>query len=94
MIAAPWSFETHELSTGYSSIVYDANGGALADYLDEPTARLIAAAPELYEACEFVREWLVSPFTPEELDDPNYNATFRKAGKAVLAALAKARGQS
>ena len=77
------------------NLIEAANGRLVAyGQMTDADAILIAAAPDLYEACEFVREWLIEPFTPEELDDPNYNESFRKAGKAVLAALAKAQGKA
>lgn len=48
---APWTWEEHELSEGYSCIVYDANGHRIgADHLSQGDAALIAAAPALYEA--------------------------------------------
>lgn len=50
----PWEYETHELSEGVSCIVYGANGICVADHLDEPTACLIAAAPDLLAAAETV----------------------------------------
>lgn len=43
MSASNPAYEVHELSEGYCAIVYDARGA-------EATARLIAAAPELYAA--------------------------------------------
>lgn len=48
----PWTHEVHELSSGYSAIVYDANGYRLGgfDHLTEADARLIAAAPEMLDA--------------------------------------------
>lgn len=44
-----WTYEVHELSTGYSAIVYDEHGQRIADHLSEERARLIAAAPETHE---------------------------------------------
>lgn len=42
----PWSYEVHKLSSGYSAIVYAANGMRVGtDHLSEEDARLIAAAP-------------------------------------------------
>ncbi len=44
----PWTYEVHELSEGFSAIVYAANGMRVGtDHLSEPDARLIAAAPEM-----------------------------------------------
>lgn len=51
--AGPWSYEVHELSEGYSAIVYDERGHAIADHLTEDRARLIAAAPELLAALQW-----------------------------------------
>lgn len=48
---APWTYEVHELSTGFSAIVYDANGQRVGtDHLSEADAALIAAAPAMYDA--------------------------------------------
>ena len=50
---APWTWEEHELSEGYSCIVYDATGHSIGyEHLNRGGASLIAAAPELYEALE------------------------------------------
>lgn len=56
----PWSYEVHELSEGYSAIVYDERGHAIADHLAEDRARLIAAAPELLTALKDIRAELSS----------------------------------
>jgi hypothetical protein len=74
----PWSYEVHELSTGYSAIVYDERGQALADHLDEEVARLIAAAPCLLEALKAM-----------VLNDTH---TYRDCHKAAVAAIARATG--
>jgi len=37
----PWSYEVHELSEGYSAIIYDAKGHCVVDHLDEATANQI-----------------------------------------------------
>ena len=50
-----WTYENHELCNGLTSIVYDEHGTAIADYLDEPRARLIAAAPELLAVADAPR---------------------------------------
>lgn len=39
----PWDYEVHELSEGYSAIVYDANGKAVADHLTEAQAKAMVA---------------------------------------------------
>lgn len=44
--ATGWTCEVHELSEGFSAIVYDEHGQMLADHLDEDRALLIAAAPD------------------------------------------------
>ncbi|MGL4640563.1 MAG: hypothetical protein ACRCVX_12650 [Shewanella sp.] len=41
---APWSMEVHELSEGFSAIIYDANGIGVLDHLSEDNARRIVAA--------------------------------------------------
>src|ERR1700676_3886446 len=48
----PWTYETHELSTGFSSIVYCANGYGVPglSHLNEPDARLIITAVNSHAA--------------------------------------------
>lgn len=47
----PWEHEVHELSEGFSAIVYGSNGQRIGtDHLSEANARLIAAAPDLLAA--------------------------------------------
>lgn len=78
-----WEMEEHELSEGFSCIVYDERGIAIVDHLDRKTANLIAAAPDLYEALdEMVHDALAG--------DPPGSPAFHQA----LAALAKARGET
>lgn len=45
-----WTYEVHELSEGFSGIVYDEHGWMIADHLSEDRASLIAAAPMLKDA--------------------------------------------
>jgi hypothetical protein len=47
-----WTVEEHELSEGFSAVVYDGNGVMIADHLSLDRAHLIAAAPRLYSALE------------------------------------------
>ena len=75
----PWTFEVHQLSEGFSGVVYDAAGQRIADHLDEATARLIAAAPELLAALEL----LVQRCGPLSHD-----------GAIARAVIAKARGEA
>jgi hypothetical protein len=42
-----WTWEEHQLSEGFSCIVYDEHGRMVADHLDRETAAKIAAAPDL-----------------------------------------------
>jgi len=50
-----WTYEVHQLSEGYSGIVYDEHGQMVADHLSEERACLIADAPDLLEALESIR---------------------------------------
>jgi len=45
--ATGWTCEVHELSEGFSAIVYDEHGQMVADHLDEDRALLIASAPDM-----------------------------------------------
>lgn len=47
----PWTWEEHELSEGYSCIVYDADGRKVElDHIDRNTAATVAATFDLYDA--------------------------------------------
>jgi hypothetical protein len=72
----------------------------LYEALDRPTAcdtydeaaanaRLIAAAPDLLDACKIVRQWLCDTRLIDP-KDPIANPAFIKANNAVLKAIAKA----
>lgn len=55
MSPTPWSAEVHELSEGYSGIVYDRNGISIgADHLLPADAYLVGAAPDLRAALEAI----------------------------------------
>ena len=78
----PWEFEEHQLSEGYSCIVYAANGMRVGtDYLGRADAALIAAAPDLYSALERI-----------VLLHANFSTA--PAWQAARAALAKAKGST
>lgn len=47
-----WTYEVHQLSEGYSGIVYDEHGQMVADHLSEERARLIAASNDMLAALE------------------------------------------
>lgn len=82
--AGQWSYETHELSEGYSSIVYDERGQKIADHLTEDRAALIAAAPDLLAALELLIH--VVKDTPNiSLDAANAVLAARLAIRAALA---------
>lgn len=52
----PWAYEVHELSEGFSAIVYGANGMRIGtDHLSESDARLIAASPTMLAALKWAR---------------------------------------
>lgn len=78
---AHWTWEEHQLSEGFSCIVYDEHGYAIADHLDRETAAKIAAAPELLKALEGVLKCI--ELAGQCLGDMD----------AMRAAIAKARGQ-
>lgn len=59
----------------------------------EADARLIAAAPDLLEACRFVAKWLCDDRPIGERESRGFNPKFVKANNAVLAAIAKAEGK-
>lgn len=66
--AAGWTWEEHQLSEGFSCIVYDEHGQRIADHLTVERARLICAAPDMAEACERIIGFSISQFaTKDEL---------------------------
>lgn len=84
----PWSYEVHELSEGYSGIVYDASGHRVGtDHLSEEDAAVIAAAPDLLEALKAMTHGL-----PELLESIGYSDEEDMLGMAA-AAIAKAEGR-
>jgi hypothetical protein len=91
-----WTWEEHELSEGYSCIVYDQRGQAIADHLDRDTAAKIAAAPELYEALERVAKLLAQPVAAYALSMFGDMSADEVASMAhgAQAALSAARGES
>jgi hypothetical protein len=53
----PWTWEQHELSEGYSCIVYDADGRKVElDHIDAETAAVVASAFELRAALRSLTE--------------------------------------
>lgn len=49
-----WTFEEHQLSEGFSCVVYDGHGKMVADHLDRETAAKVSAAHEMFEALQVV----------------------------------------
>lgn len=89
-----WTVEEHELSEGFSCVVYDEHGQMIADHLSREQAHKIAAAPDLYETAEEVARGLRA--FADKLRKYNYPAG--AGGHDLLAdkleaALAKARGE-
>ena len=94
----PWEYEEHQLSEGYSCIVYAANGMRVGtDHLGRADAALIASAPDLYEAlAQIARD------APRDMDIHSAGETVENAysrgrrtehfrvGEIARAALAKA----
>jgi hypothetical protein len=78
-VMPPGCFEGHD---GFTQLVKDSNGMRLAEIIgqdeeneawlgtDESNASLIAAAPDLFEACKFALKWInasVPIMTPKGL---------------------------
>lgn len=82
---AGWTYEVHELSEGYSAIVYDEHGQAIADHLTEKQARLIAGAPVMLAALKKARG-AITALTPWG----GVSAEANGAQYAIDAAIAKA----
>lgn len=84
--ATGWTCEVHELSEGFSAIVYDEHGQMLADHLDEDRALLIAAAPDMLAALEAITQVRVQ-------GHDNIWAGTSRCREIAATALAKARGE-
>jgi hypothetical protein len=81
----PWTHEVHQLSEGFSGIVYAANGMRVGtDHLSEDDARLIAASPDLLEACKALVRFV---------DSHGSEHINRVPFAAARAAIAKAEGK-
>lgn len=89
----PWSYEVHELSEGFSAIVYDEHGRAVADHLSEDRAHLIAAAPDMYGALLAAKVVIEMMERPEGMGG-RVNAALDKRLAQIDAAIAKAEGRS
>lgn len=90
----PWKYEVHELSEGFSAIVYGSTTGLRigTDHLSEADARLIAAAPDLLamikrlvEVNAEFRAGLPADWEGDPMDD---------ACKEAAALIAKAEGRT
>lgn len=87
----PWTWEEHELSEGFSCIVYDARGNrVMTDHEGRETAAMIAASPTMLTALEEI-EFIFDG--KEDIDSNGGPNDAMKALTAVRAALAKARAQ-
>ena len=99
----PWSARLNPMKLQYD---IDAAGWRTCArvYLNEDpdlsrqghaNARLIAAAPDLLEACEAIRSLLRdNPHIRIESDHPAFEVAFGGATAAIDAAIAKARGEA
>ena len=96
----PWTHETHELSEGYSTIIYDADGKRpTLDHMREDEAsaitRAVNANAELMEALEAAFKML--PIEYESTGCPDRSAKkneeLKRVRKICVATLEKAKGK-
>lgn len=92
----PWRYSPWHIEEGPSA-VYDAKGDLVCTASSDDIARLIAAAPDLLEALEWIAakiNWEINPsnYTHQEVCD--MNADWCEIGNAVDAAIAKAKAGS
>ncbi len=100
----PWIAEGEMLSEGYCATVRDADGRLIADHLDDETARVTAAAPDLAKALELLVTAADSPSEPIKGKMTTHEFMMQSTSRlgalvimalpAARAALAKAKGES
>lgn len=86
----PWTYENHALSEGYSSVVYDATGHAIAGvYWSEPDARLAASAPDMLAALE-AADAAINPTDLGGISLHVWSGRLKEATATIRAAIARA----
>jgi len=90
--ATQWTYEVHQLSEGYSAIVYDGNGHAVADHLSELHASLIVRAVNAHDDLVRQLSHLVRHLEPLERSG-GLNVPGLATLNGARAALAKANGE-
>jgi len=88
-----WAWEEHELSEGYSCIVYDEHGQAVADHLSREDAAMVCAAPTLLEALIKTRQ-LVADCAPSGYTDKDAVLALYENNAALCAAISLAKGDA
>jgi len=78
---------------GREQVWIPENDGTTIIVVDPDNAALIAASPELLEACEAVKEWLTFNRKITGTEKQFWNEAFIKANNKVIAAFAKAKGE-
>jgi hypothetical protein len=92
-IEAPHGYAHDVVSADNNYIICGFGPAEYSDSTNDANARLIAAAPELYEALEFVFEHIADKERgPRDLY-PAFGLDARRAIEMTRAALAKARGE-
>lgn len=91
--AGAWTYEVHELSEGYSAIVYDGHGQAVADHLTEDRAAFIVRACNSHDALVKALEHIVGGIKCGGIiaSNPLFDAKLRKNLETAEAALAAAK---
>lgn len=105
---APWTVDDGGIRCGhghnYGIVAQARDGHIYSEYTSDPATlefeniadmHLVAAAPELYEACEHAREFIENGVALGyiRMPDPDCPDKAHKALPTILAALAKARGE-
>jgi len=73
-LALPLTWEEHELSEGYSSVVYDANGTAIDTHLSsrqaEAIARMVNSHGDVLAALKFILDKMLTEADARDYDPP------------------------
>lgn len=84
-LALPLTYETHELSTGFSSIVYDAHGCAVDTHLREDEAEYFVKAVNAHDELVVALKDSIDALAKATDEDAYFVDSVIRRAKAILA---------